>query len=321
MTMELYNKTINHANYTFDTIIDTDIVKFNFYDTQRYNMYSIELNEELIMQKYSLSSSNFCKVVKHCLNESPILNYSMVNTQIHITFTFSEIIDISFTLELNLVILKSVESSKKAIKHIDEKIIALKQTFDDYNECRLVSIGTIVMIFSNHNNYTPHMNGTQLNRLQTEYLLYMKNKSLKIKVSENTNTSLMPLYDDAENPEFDNQIQCKTVTFRQSFKTILCHYMKLDTLSLNLLSVLPKSIKTIEVTNDIVFQMILLNIGKINKSILPNLEELILHNVVCKTNANNLLFLKTSLRQISVYGSSSFSNYECLDGKITVIIN
>lgn len=85
--MELYNKTICHENYNFDTIIDSDIIKFTFYDTKNYNTYGIELNEELIKTKYSLSPNNFCKVIKYCLNKSPLLNYSLENNQYKIYIT------------------------------------------------------------------------------------------------------------------------------------------------------------------------------------------------------------------------------------------
>jgi len=46
-----------------------------------------------------------------------------------------------------------------------------------------------------------------------------------------------------------------------------------------------------------------------------------LHDITCIKHDDQLKFLKTNVRTIKVYGSSIFTNYECLTKTIDVQIN
>ena len=44
--METFKHTADNEEFKLNTIIDTDIITFKFYDKHYYNTYLLELNEE-----------------------------------------------------------------------------------------------------------------------------------------------------------------------------------------------------------------------------------------------------------------------------------
>ena len=126
--MERYNANIDTKDYKFNVVIESNVSTFTFYDCHTYNTYMLQVDEALIECDYKQTLDNFIKVIKHCIDEcvyKKCIEFQVLNGQIEIVLHFDSIMVLDIVLKLYYVKIKSVESSKKALKLIDNKIDVL----------------------------------------------------------------------------------------------------------------------------------------------------------------------------------------------------
>jgi len=193
-----------------------------------------------------------------------------------------------------------------------------------------VSIGTVET-----SRYDLHHNVV----VQQEYLMVMKNKSLHLRIGKDAGgslkppLSLSPTFTEDDNL-YDNIIYpSRHVTFRDSFRTILCHHLTLTQVmpwhiiptSVCEITVIPyiPYYKEFAYTQEITVMNSLARdkFKGLAKKVLPNLTRLNLHNTTFVNSTIMEMLLTTNIKHIHVFGDSTFSNYDCLEGKIEVHIH
>jgi len=297
--METFKHTIDNEEFKLNTIIDTDIITFKFYDKHYYNTYLLELNEEFINDMFSITKDNFKKVVIHCLLNNKKLNYIYKNSQIVILFEFNEIIELKFNVSLNKVHMESLENSKIAIKEVENKINTISNEVDIIkNSYKCVPVG---MIKFNNNSYERII----------DYVLYYNKINFSIKLVNIINLS--PLYD------YDNNIFIFTNTiYNKNLKTIPCEKLIIEIYDNCFIDNIPLSIKIIELSNQNIYANFISNIDKF--MVLNNFKILILNNVSNNDLNKNSLLLNLNIKELHLKKNCNFSNYSCLDGKIKIKI-
>jgi|SaaInlStandDraft_5_1057022.scaffolds.fasta_scaffold34406_2 hypothetical protein len=297
--METFKHTIDNEEFKLNTIIDTDIITFKFYDKHYYNTYLLELNEEFINDMFSITKDNFKKVVIHCLLNNKKLNYIYKNSQIVILFEFNEIIELKFNVSLNKVHMESLENSKIAIKEVENKINTISNEVDIIkNSYKCVPVG---MIKFNNNSYERII----------DYVLYYNKINFSIKLVNIINLS--PLYD------YDNNIFIFTnTTYNKNLKTIPCEKLIIEIYDNCFIDNIPLSIKIIELSNQNIYANFISNIDKF--MVLNNFKILILNNVSNNDLNKNSLLLNLNIKELHLKKNCNFSNYSCLDGKIKIKI-
>ena len=298
--METFKHTADNEEFKLNTIIDTDIITFKFYDKHYYNTYLLELNEEFINDMFSITKDNFKKVVIHCLLNNKKLNYIYKNSQIIILFEFSEIIELKFNISLNKVHMESLENSKIAIKEVENKINSISNEVDIIkNSYKCVPIGMIK--FNNDRSYERTI----------DYVLYYDKINFSIKLVNIINLS--PLYD------YDNNIFIFTNTiYNKNLKTIPCEKLIIEIYDNCFIDNIPLSIKIIELSNQNIYANFISNIDKF--MVLNNFKILILNNVSNNDLNKNSLLLNLNIKELHLKKNCNFSNYSCLDGKIKIKI-
>lgn len=298
--METFKHTIDNEEFKLNTIIDTDIITFKFYDKHYYNTYLLELNEEFINDMFSITKDNFKKVVIHCLLNNKKLNYIYKNSQIVILFEFSEIIELKFNISLNKVHMESLENSKIAIKEVENKINSISNEVDNIkNSYKCVPVGII------------KFNDNLYDRI-IDYVLYYNKINFSIKLKNNYNLS--PLYNYDNNFfEFSDKAQ-----YNKNLKIIPCKKIVIESYFQNFIDNKPLSVEIIELSNQNSYDNFNININKFTE--LNNFEILILNNVSNNDLNKNSLLLKLNIKELHLKKNCNFSNYSCLDGKIEIKI-
>jgi len=296
--METFKHTVDNEEFKLNTIIDTDIITFKFYDKHYYNTYLLELNEEFINDMFSITKDNFKKVVIHCLLNNKKINYIYKNSQIVILFEFSEIIELKFNILLNKVHMESLENSKIAIKEVENKIDSISNEVDIIkNSYKCVPIG-IVKIKDTYCERT------------IDYVLYYNKINFSIKLDNNNNLS--PLYD---NNIF---IFTSNAVYNVNLKLIPCEKIIIESYSNYFIDNIPLSIKIIELNNQDSYKRFNNDINKFTK--LNNFKILILNGVTNNDLNTNSLLLNLNIKELHLKKNCNFSNYSCLDGKIEIKI-
>jgi len=298
--METFKHTVDNEEFKLNTIIDTDIITFKFYDKHYYNTYLLELNEEFINDMFSITKDNFKKVVIHCLLNNKKINYIYKNSQIIILFEFSEIIELKFNILLNKVHMESLENSKIAIKEVENKIDSISNEVDIIkNSYKCVPVGTVKF---NDRSYERIIN----------YVLYYNKINFSIKLDNNLNLS--PLYD--YNNNFFELSVC--VQYNKNLKLIPCKKIVIENYSQNFIDNHPSSVEIIELINQNSYDNFNNNINKFSE--LNNFEILILNGVKNNDLNTNSLLLNLNIKELHLKKNCNFSNYSCLDGKIEIKI-
>lgn len=321
--METFRNTIDNDDYKLNTVIDTDIISFKFYDKHYYNQYSSTLNDEFILNMYSITFENFKKIIIHCLSNNENIKICYKNTQIQITFEFSEIINMDFTIHLNKDLLESIESSKIAIKEIENKFNQkLQEIQNDFNQ-KLEQLKEFNYISIGNSNYILELHGTTIKQsgFLTEYMTYYKtNCNLKIVVRNGIYNGFSSLCEDNYETIV---ISDKHVRYNQNLYKLNCTHFAFETNTdpksdANLLNIIHylKSSKTVEILtlNSIYYNHYIKNIGMLN---IENLKILILVGVNNTDYNNNTLLLNTSIKEIHLK-NSVLENCACFEGKIIV---
>jgi len=298
--METFKHTVDNEEFKLNTIIDTDIITFKFYDKHYYNTYLLELNEEFINDMFSITKDNFKKVVIHCLLNNKKINYIYKNSQIIILFEFSEIIELKFNILLNKVHMESLENSKIAIKEVENKIDSISNEVDIIkNSYKCVPVGTVKF---NDRSYERIIN----------YVLYYNKINFSIKLDNNLNLS--PLYD--YNNNFFELSVC--VQYNKNLKLIPCKKIVIENYSQNFIDNHPSSVEIIELINKNSYDNFNNNINKFSE--LNNFKILILNGVTNNDLNTNSLLLNLNIKELHLKKNCNFSNYSCLDGKIEIKI-
>jgi hypothetical protein len=298
--METFKHTLDNEEFKLNTVIDTDIITFKFYDKHYYNTYQLELNEEFINDMFSITKENFKKVVIHCLLNNKKLNYIYKNSQIVILFEFNEIIELKFNVSLNKIHMESLENSKIAIKEVENKIDIISNEVDIIkNSFKCVPIG-IVSFYDNRINCSRTI----------DYVLYYNKINLTIKFENNYNLS--PLYNN------NNFLFSNLITYNENLKLIPCEKLIIETYYDNFINNIPLSIEIIELSNQNSYDNFNNNINKF--SVLNNFKILILNGVTNNDLNKNSLLLNLSIKELHLKKNCNFSNYSCLDGKIEIKI-
>jgi len=310
--METFKHTEDNEEFKLNTVIDTDIITFKFYDKHYYNTYFLELSEEFINDMFSITKDNFKKVVIHYLLNNKKLNYIYKNFQIIILFEFNEIIELKFNVSLNKVHMESLENSKIAIKEVENKINNVRNNLlkklnivrNDVdiikNSFKCVPIGTVAFNDRNHSRII-------------DYVIYYNKLNFTINLN-NENLNLSPLYN-CNNNIF---VLSTGVCYNENLKVVPCEKLIIEVYHDTFLKNIPLSVETIELITQNTYDNFINNINDF--IMLNNFKILILNGVLNNDLNKNSLLLNLNIKELHLKKNCNFSNYSCLDGKIEIKI-
>jgi hypothetical protein len=290
--MSDYREVIDNKYEKITILAQHENIVFELDDKKSSKTYKIIYKDTTIVDDFNMSYLNYCRIVKYNIYKNTI-HVSYKNNKAVLTFHMNSIIELSVTATLD-----SVDS----VEQLDELTIVNDTYYDQ-------DIVTIIGKYSClQKDNIIHV---------SNYVLHHFNRSVKILISPQMRTHIFhtPInwYDDGA---YDIQIYCNDITFNKKLKTVSCHHIIFDFINHNLIENLPIGVKTLEFKNDDVLKSFLSIIDTID---LKHVNKLILHKVKCDKHEVNVKFLALPIKEIYLLNKSTFTNYDCLNGKINVI--